>query len=56
MAGTMAYLGRSAERALDFWGFANLAKTRTYDVQDFAWWTNFMDQLGIAQALLVGTA
>ena len=54
---TMAYLGRFYRTyALDFWGFGESGKKRdTYDVQDFVSLVDqFMDQLGIAQAPLVG--
>lgn len=54
---TMAYLGKSYRTyALDFWGFGESGKKReTYAVQDFVSLVDqFMDQLGIAQAPLVG--
>ena len=54
---TMAYLGRFYRTyALDFWGFGESGKKReTYAVQDFVSLVDqFMDQLGIAQAPLVG--
>jgi pimeloyl-ACP methyl ester carboxylesterase len=54
---TMAYLGRYYRTyALDFWGFGESGKKReTYTVQDFVSLVNqFMEQLGIAQAPLVG--
>jgi pimeloyl-ACP methyl ester carboxylesterase len=54
---TMAYLGRFYRTyALDFWGFGESGKKRdTYAVQDFvALVDQFMEQLGIAQAPLVG--
>jgi pimeloyl-ACP methyl ester carboxylesterase len=54
---TMACLGRSYRTyALDFWGFGESGKKRdTYAVQDFvSLVTQFMDQLGIARAPLVG--
>jgi pimeloyl-ACP methyl ester carboxylesterase len=54
---TMAYLGRFYRTyALDFWGFGESGKKRdTYDVQDFVSLVDqFMEQLGIAQAPLVG--
>ena len=53
----MAYLGRYYRTyALDFWGFGESGKKReTYAVQDFVSLVDqFMDQLGIAQAPLVG--
>jgi pimeloyl-ACP methyl ester carboxylesterase len=53
----MAYLGRYYRTyALDFWGFGESGKKReTYAVQDFvALVGQFMDQLGIADAPLVG--
>ena len=54
---TMASLGASYRTyALDFWGFGESGKKRkTYDVQDFVSLVyQFMDQLGISQAPLVG--
>lgn len=54
---TMAYLGAFYRTyALDFWGFGESGKKReTYAVQDFVSLVDqFMDQLGIAQAPLVG--
>ncbi len=54
---TMGYLGRFYRTyALDFWGFGESGKKRdTYDVQDFVSLVDqFMDQLGIVQAPLVG--
>jgi pimeloyl-ACP methyl ester carboxylesterase len=54
---TMAYLGQSYRTyALDFWGFGDSGKKReTYAVQDFVHLVDqFMDQLGIAEAPLVG--
>jgi pimeloyl-ACP methyl ester carboxylesterase len=54
---TMAYLGRYYRTyALDFWGFGESGKKRTsYNVQDFVSLVEqFMDQLGIEQAPLVG--
>ncbi len=54
---TMAYLGQSYRTyALDFWGFGESGKKRsTYQIDDFVSLVNqFMDQLGIAQAPLVG--
>lgn len=54
---TMAYLGRYYRTyALDFWGFGESGKKReTYAVQDFVSLVDqFMEQLGIAQAPLVG--
>ena len=54
---TMAYLGRHYRTyALDFWGFGESGKKRdTYAVQDFVSLVDqFMEQLGIAQAPLVG--
>jgi pimeloyl-ACP methyl ester carboxylesterase len=54
---TMNYLGRSYRTyALDFWGFGDSGKKRdTYAVQDFVSLVDqFMDNLGIAQAPLVG--
>ena len=54
---TMAYLGRYYRTyALDFWGFGESGKKReTYAVQDFVSLVDqFMDQLGIAKAPLVG--
>jgi len=54
---TMAYLGRYYRTyALDFWGFGESGRKRdTYDVQDFVSLVNqFMEQMGIAQAPLVG--
>ena len=54
---TMAYLGRYYRTyALDFWGFGESGKKReTYAVQDFVSLVDqFMSQLGIAQAPLVG--
>jgi pimeloyl-ACP methyl ester carboxylesterase len=54
---TMAYLGRYYRTyAMDFWGFGESGKKRdTYAVQDFVSLVHqFMDQLGIAQAPLVG--
>lgn len=54
---TMSYLGKFYRTyALDFWGFGESGKKRdTYAVQDFvALVDQFMDQLGIAQAPLVG--
>ncbi len=54
---TMAYLGRYYRTyALDFWGFGESGKKRTtYAVQDFVGLVDqFMEQLGIAQAPLVG--
>jgi pimeloyl-ACP methyl ester carboxylesterase len=54
---TMAYLGRFYRTyALDFWGFGDSGKKReTYAVQDFVSLVDqFMEQLGIAQAPLVG--
>lgn len=53
----MGYLGRYYRTyALDFWGFGESGKKRdTYAVQDFvALVDQFMDQLGIIQAPLVG--
>ena len=54
---TMAYLGQFYRTyALDFWGFGESGKKRdTYAVQDFVTLVDqFMEQLGIAQAPLVG--
>jgi len=54
---TMAYLGQYYRTyALDFWGFGESGKKReTYAVQDFVSLVDqFMDQLGIAKAPLVG--
>jgi pimeloyl-ACP methyl ester carboxylesterase len=55
---TMAYLGRYYRTyALDFWGFgeSDTKQTETYVVQDFVRMVDqFMDQLGIIQAPLVG--
>ena len=54
---TMGYLGRYYRTyALDFWGFGESGKKReTYAVQDFVSLVDqFMNQLGIAQAPLVG--
>jgi len=54
---TMAYLGSYYRTyALDFWGFGESGKKRdTYAVQDFITLVDqFMDQLGIMQAPLVG--
>ncbi|MFL7867719.1 MAG: alpha/beta fold hydrolase [Anaerolineales bacterium] len=54
---TMSYLGRYYRTyALDFWGFGESGKKReTYAVQDFVSLVDqFMDQLGIVQAPLVG--
>jgi len=54
---TMAYLSRFYRTyALDFWGFGESGKKRaTYAVQDFVSLVDqFMEQLGIAQAPLVG--
>ena len=54
---TMAFLGRYYRTyALDFWGFGESGKKReTYAVQDFVSLVDqFMEQLGIAQAPLVG--
>lgn len=54
---TMAVLGRYYRTyALDFWGFGESGKKRpTYAVQDFVSLVDqFMEQLGIAQAPLVG--
>jgi pimeloyl-ACP methyl ester carboxylesterase len=54
---TMGYLGRYYRTyALDFWGFGESGKKRdTYAVQDFVSLVDqFMSQLGIAQAPLVG--
>jgi pimeloyl-ACP methyl ester carboxylesterase len=54
---TMAYLGRYYRTyAMDFWGFGESGKKReTYAVQDFVSLVDqFMDQLGIAKAPLVG--
>lgn len=54
---TMGFLGRYYRTyALDFWGFGESGKKReTYAVQDFVSLVNqFMDQLGIAHAPLVG--
>jgi pimeloyl-ACP methyl ester carboxylesterase len=54
---TMAYLGRYYRTyAMDFWGFGESGKKReTYNVQDFVSLVDqFMEQLGIAQAPLVG--
>ncbi len=54
---TMTYLGRYYRTyALDFWGFGESGKKRdTYALQDFVTLVNqFMDQLGIARAPLVG--
>jgi pimeloyl-ACP methyl ester carboxylesterase len=53
----MAYLGQYYRTyALDFWGFGESGKKReTYAVQDFVSLVDqFMDQLGIAKAPLVG--
>ncbi len=53
----MAYLGAFYRTyALDFWGFGESGtKRETYAVKDFVSLVNqFMDQLGIAQAPLVG--
>ncbi len=53
----MSYLGRYYRTyALDFWGFGESGKKRdTYHVQDFVSLVDqFMEQLGIAQAPLVG--
>lgn len=53
----MAYLGQYYRTyALDFWGFGESGKKReTYAVQDFVSLVDqFMNQLGIAQAPLVG--
>ena len=54
---TMAFLGRFYRTyALDFWGFGESEKRReTYAVSDFVQLIDqFMDQLGIAEAPLVG--
>lgn len=54
---TMTHLGRSYRTyALDFWGFGESGKKRaSYAVQDFISLVDqFMEQLGIAQAPLVG--
>jgi pimeloyl-ACP methyl ester carboxylesterase len=54
---TMAFLGSYYRTyALDFWGFGESGKKRdTYAVQDFVQLVDqFMDQLGIAEAPLVG--
>ncbi len=55
---TMSYLGRYYRTyALDFWGFgeSDTKQTETYVVQDFVRMVDqFMDQLGIIQAPLVG--
>jgi len=54
---TMTYLGQNYRTyALDFWGFGESGRKRsTYKVQDFVSLVNqFMDQLGIASAPLVG--
>jgi pimeloyl-ACP methyl ester carboxylesterase len=54
---TMAYLGRYYRTyAMDFWGFGESGKKRaTYAVQDFVSLVDqFMDQLGISEAPLVG--
>jgi len=54
---TMAYLGKYYRTyALDFWGFGESGKKReSYSVQDFVSLVDqFMEQLGIAQAPLVG--
>jgi pimeloyl-ACP methyl ester carboxylesterase len=54
---TMAVLGRHYRTyALDFWGFGESGTKRdTYNVQDFVHLVGqFMEQLGIAQAPLVG--
>jgi pimeloyl-ACP methyl ester carboxylesterase len=53
----MAFLGRNYRTyALDFWGFGESGKKRdSYAVQDFVGLVDqFMEQLGIAQAPLVG--
>jgi len=53
----MAYLGRYYRTyAMDFWGFGESGKKRkSYAVQDFVSLVDqFMEQLGIAQAPLVG--
>jgi pimeloyl-ACP methyl ester carboxylesterase len=53
----MTYLGQNYRTyALDFWGFGESGRKRsTYKVQDFVSLVNqFMDQLGIASAPLVG--
>lgn len=55
--GTMAYLGRYYRTyALDFWGFGESGtKRKTYKVADFVSLVDqFMDQLGIVQAPLIG--
>jgi len=54
---TMTYLGQSYRTyALDFWGFGESGRKRsTYKVQDFvSLVTQFMDQMGISSAPLVG--
>jgi pimeloyl-ACP methyl ester carboxylesterase len=54
---TMGYLGKYYRTyALDFWGFGESGKKReTYAIQDFVSLVDqFMDQLGIANAPLVG--
>jgi len=54
---TMTFLGQSYRTyALDFWGFGESGKKRnSYAIQDFVSLVNqFMDQLGISQAPLVG--
>jgi pimeloyl-ACP methyl ester carboxylesterase len=54
---TMAFLGSFYRTyALDFWGFGESGKKRTtYEVEDFVRLVDqFMDQLGITQAPLVG--
>lgn len=54
---TMSYLGQYYRTyAMDFWGFGESGKKReTYAVQDFVnLVAQFMDQLGIVQAPLVG--